>query len=171
MKKLELEKYYFLLTKKGPQLEEAVYSAFKALGFNDITKKRSNDKEDWVFEFRTSKDYKYGIIEVKGSDSTTGMDGLRQLDEWVSDYRVNDDAKGIFVPNQFRSEPYPQSRNKRFKFQPNHLGFSSRRDICIIPSCFLFDKIKETLKTGNDCRDEIEKLIESVKGIIPQTNP
>ena len=99
------------------------------------------------------------------------MDGLRQLDEWVSDYRVNDDAKGIFVPNQFRSEPYPQSRNKRFKFQPSHLGFSSRRDICIIPSCFLFDKIKETLKTGNDCRDEIEKLIESVKGIIPQTNP
>lgn len=33
------------MTKKGEQLEEAVYSAFKALGFNDITKKDPTTKK------------------------------------------------------------------------------------------------------------------------------
>jgi hypothetical protein len=68
------------------------------LGFEEIDKKRSIDKEEWVFEFCTLRSYKYGVIEVKGTDIKTGVGDLRQCENWACDYlqAYNANAKGVF---------------------------------------------------------------------------
>jgi hypothetical protein len=166
--KLELKNRYRLLVSKGQLLEDAVYEAFKLLGFVEIAKKRSSDREDWVFEFSTLSSHKYGVIEVKGSDTKIGLKDLRQCENWASDYLQEYDAnaKGIFVPNQYRREEYPASRSNRLHFEPNQIRYAETRDICVIPSCVLFEAIKNLLSSGNKDRKQVENKIACHKGIL-----
>lgn len=163
-----LKDHYRLLSSKNAQLENAVYNAFKLLGFREIRKMRSNGKEDWVINFKALKTYQFGVIEVKGSDKRTGLKDLRQCDNWVLDYldEFTACAKGIFIPNQYRTRPYPGSVNDRFKFEDNEIQFAISRNICILPSCLLFEIVKRSLKTGQNSRKRIEKTIEGAKGVL-----
>ena len=148
-RKRDLENHYRLLVSKGHTLEDAVYDAFKVLGFEEIEKKRGNNFEDWVFEFRTIPKYKYGIIEVKGNDTRTGLRDLRQCANWVFDYlQEGVHTKGVFVPNQYRLEKYPDSIDRRSHFEPNEKNFAEQQEICIIPSCLLFDTLRKLLSRG-----------------------
>lgn len=166
--KFELENHYRLLVSKGSTLEGAVFEAFKVLGFEEIDKKRSIDKEDWVFEFHTLSSYKYGVIEVKGADTKTGLGDLRQCDNWATDYLqgYNAKAKGVFIPNQYRREEYPDYRTNRLRFEPNEKGYAEQRDICIIPSCVLFEAIINRLSTAKKDRKRIEYMLASSKGLL-----
>ena len=135
-----------LLYSNGKYLEQSVFDAFKLLGIENITKIREADLEDWVFEFNNVKDFAYGIIEVKESENRTLLANLTQCNKWVEDYLIeNKKGKGIFVTNQYRLEEYPNSRQMRLHFEPNEIDYARTRQICIIPSCVLFEAVNKTL--------------------------
>jgi hypothetical protein len=167
-RKDNLVKYYRLLTSKGDSLELAVRDAFKILGFDDIEKKRDKGKEDWVFNFETTNEFKYGVIEVKGSDHRTSEQDLSQTSKWVHDYfgEYKEIVKGIFVPNQYRLEIYQNSKNKRLHFEPNEIKFANLNNLCILPSCVLFEAVNQMFKRQEKSRKDFEKMISDSKGLL-----
>ena len=40
---------------------------------------------------------------------------------------------------------YPKSQQERLRFEPNELEYAEAKDICIIPSCALFEAAKRAL--------------------------
>jgi len=158
-----------LLFAKGDELENGVKVAFKLLGFDDIKQIRAEDLEDGVIEFKNKKDFQYGIIEVKGSENRTSLANLTQCNKWAEDYLLeNKTAKGIFIPNQQRLKEYPSSKTDKLHFEPNELEYASKRQICIIPSCVLFEAVNKKLAGKGKTRDEIENLIQSTDGLLSE---
>jgi hypothetical protein len=165
----KLEKYYGLLYLQNKQLENCVRDAFTLLGFNEIKRIRGDELEDWVIDFQTIKGQDHGIIEVKGRNEKTTQADIVQCNKWADDYRLMDppkNVKGIFISNQFRLESYPQSRDKRTKFEPNELSFAASREICIIPTYVLFEAVNNALQGKKKSRDEIEKLLFETNGVL-----
>jgi hypothetical protein len=106
-------------------------------------------------------------MEVKGANSRIDSNDLRQCDEWVWDYRKkNTVSKGVFVANQFRKEPYPDSKDKRCDFDHNHIEFTKNHKICILPSCVLFEIVREHMRSNNMSREKVEKVIAYTNGVL-----
>ena len=165
--KIKLENYYRLIVSKGNMLEQAVFEALKLMGFHDIRQERDHNLEDGIFDLKSISNYSIGVIEVKGSDTRTSLGNMTQCNRWSDDYyKINKPAKGIFIPNQFRLDPYPESKQKRLHFEPNELTYSKSRDICIIPSCVIFNAVEKILKGVKVNREKIEKQISDTKGVI-----
>lgn len=135
-----------LLYAKGPELEEAVVAAFRALGFSEAKRAGGADRADCILDMGTSK-YLHGLVEVKGADGRTGEGDIAQCVKWVEKLRGAEGrwSKPIFVPNQYRKKEYPASRKDRLRFEPNELDYAKTRGVCIIPSCVLFEAIRKTL--------------------------
>lgn len=166
-KKTNIENYYNLLSSTGTNLEDIVYDAFKELGFQEIRRIRSKEKEDWIFEFKTVSDYTFAVLEVKGVDDRIKRAHLRQTSEWVSDYfNEGQNVKGIFVPNQFRSNPYPLSKGERSDFEHNEVIYARDHNICILPSSVLFEIVKRHLGGEKISRKDIEQSIVSTRGVL-----
>ena len=165
--KVKIESYYGLLSSTGTNLEDIVSDAFKELGFTEIKRIRSKEKEDWIFDFETISDYKYAVLEVKGVDDRIKRAHLRQANEWVSDYfNEGQSVKGIFIPNQFRLNPYPTSVDARSDFEHNELAYAKNHDLCILPSFVLFDAVKKQLSGQKTNRKKIEQILSTTKGIL-----
>jgi hypothetical protein len=167
-RKENLEKYYNLLTSHGSVLEAIVYDAFKELGFADINNDRGKGNEDWRFKFNIKSDTKYGLIEVHGTESNIGLEKINQSKKWVDDYAINfgEEAKGIFIVNQFRLEKFPESIKKRNEFHPQHIKFAEGRKICILPSTILFNWVNSKLARKNITRAKIEKVLLETNGLV-----
>jgi len=167
-KLIEIYGYTRLLYSKDIDLEEVVFEAMKFLGIDDIRKIREDNREDWLFEFKTTNEYSYGVIEVKGSDNKTKQRHLTQCSKWVDEiyYNENKISKGIFISNQYRKEPYADSREKRIHFEPNELEYAKMKDICIMPSCVLFELVNERLKGTKIIRKRLENMISGSKGLF-----
>jgi hypothetical protein len=131
--KEKLQGYYNLILSHGSILENAVNASFKELGFDDINNDRGKECEDWRFEFKTGTAIKYGLIEVHGTQGGISLDKINQCKKWVDDYAIKfqEDAKGIFIVNQHRSQRYPESLKKRNDFHPDHIKFAKERKICM----------------------------------------
>lgn len=158
-----------LLYSNGSSLEGTVYDAFRLVGFKEIKQIREKDKEDGVIEFQTRTDFKYGIIEVEGSDKRTSIEKLDQCNRWVNDhFLLRNEVKGIFISNQFRSKEYPQSKSERVQYEHNQLKYATTRKLCIIPSCVLFEAVNKALENKGKSRAEIEKLIAETNGILTE---
>jgi hypothetical protein len=138
------------------------------LGFDEIEKRRDQGKEDWVFKFQTITEFKYGVIEVKGSDTRTSEQDLSQTSKWVHDYfgEYKEIVKGIFIPNQYRLGDYTKSKAKRLRFEPNEVKFANFNNLCILPSCILFETINQILKQPKKSRSDFEKAISDSKGLL-----
>jgi hypothetical protein len=54
------------------------------------------------------------------------------------------------------------------RFEPNELGYAERKDICIIPTCVLFDAVNKSLAGKGKTREELEHLISESKGVLPK---
>lgn len=156
-----------LLYSKGAELEEAVVKAFKVMGFDDIEPVGGADKEDAVFEMNDGL-YSRGVIEVKGADKRTQLQHILQCNRWTDLWAETDGrlTRGIFVPNQHRLEHYPKSLNDRIKFEPNHIAEAERKDICIIPSCVLFEAARRVLDGKAPVRAAIARKIAATKGVL-----
>lgn len=165
--KQDLLQYSRLLYENGKQLEEAVFESFKLLGIENIKKIREDDLEDWVFEFETEDEIKFGVMEVKGSDKRTSLANLTQCNKWVEDYLLEGKkAKGIFVPNQWRDKEYPASKDDKIHFEPNELEYAEKREICIIPSCVLFEAVNNALANNKKTKNELKEMIKKTNGLI-----
>lgn len=166
--KSEILNFCKLLYSKNTELEDIVFEAFKLLGFKEITRIRELDREDWIFNFKYEKQFKYGIIEVKGADTRTKQQHIVQTSKWVDErYEIDKKiSKGIFIPNQFRLIEYPKSKKQREQFEPNELQYANMKSICIIPSFVLFEAIKNALEGNSKSREEIEKIIATNSGVV-----
>ena len=123
-------------------------AAFILLGFNEINKARGPNNEDWRIEFRSVPDVAFGVLEVKGRAEKTKRQDIVQCNTWVDDYFTMTSlikSKGIFIPNQFRLNPFPQSKIRRKCFEPNELEYAKTRKICIIPTYVLFEAVNKVL--------------------------
>lgn len=173
IKKLEKERSdltYFrnLLWTKGPVLEKVVLDSLIFLGFDDLSKIRSEELEDGVFKFKTKCNYELGILEIKGSDNRTSLANLTQCNKWVEDYLLdNKNGKGVFITNQNRLKELSLSISNRSHFEPNELEYAKTRKICIIPTFEIFNVV--ILKLNGDpsiTREAIEEKIIATDGLF-----
>ena len=164
-------KFTELLSAKGAQLEKVAMESFVLLGFDEIKRERERNDEDWIIEMKFIPDVKYGVIEIKGRDKTTSQKDIVQCNKWVDDYKSMSkpvETKGIFISNQFRHDKYPDSATIRKKYEPNELRYSESREICIIPSCVLFEAIRKILGGEKPDREEIEHRLFNTNGVLEE---
>ena len=156
-----------LLHSDGPELEDAVVEAFRALGFDDIERMGKADEEDAAFAM-DGTGYSHGVIEAKGAGRGIQLQHILQCNKWTDRRAIADGglSKGIFVPNQHRLEPYPESAEIRMKIEPNQLEQAQLKDICIIPSCVLFEAVSRVLGGATPDRAGIAGRIADFKGVL-----
>ena len=156
-----------LLYSDGPELEDAVVEAFRALGFDDIERMGDRDEEDASFAMDGTR-YSRGVVEAKGAGKGTKMEHILQCSMWAEKRAAAEGrlAKGIFVPNQHRLRPYPGSLEIRTKIEDNHLEHAELKDICIIPSCVLFEAVDRVLSGETPDRAKIADKIADSKGVL-----
>lgn len=166
-RKNELQSHLRLLYSSGSELECAVAGAFRILGFAEARRAGGGDSADVVFDMSTSG-YLHAVVEVKGVAKKTGLNHLLQCNRWADQQADMDarTAKGIFVPNQYRRRDYPGSLNDRCKFEPNELDYAKKKDVCIIPSCALFEAVKRVLGGQRADRRAIEAKIAGSGGML-----
>lgn len=70
------------------------------------------------------------------------------------------------VINQHRFKNYPYFKDVRITFPSNQIHFAEKRDICIIPSCILFECINEKFNGQKISRWYIENIIVNSKGVL-----
>lgn len=158
-----------LLCSKGRDLEDAVVRAFEALGFDDITPMGGADEEDAAFEMGGDAPYSHGVIEAKGAAGGTQMQDINQCNRWT-DQRAESGggkpSKGILVANQHRLDRYPESSEARMCIEPNQRERAQMKDICIIPSCVLFEAVKRVLDGEEPDRARTVSKIAATKGVL-----
>jgi hypothetical protein len=161
------KKHYRLLYETGSELDEAVHDALMLLGFKETRRNRGVEKEDWVFEFNSVKVQILGIIEIKGVKKQISKDDIQQCEGWVTDYiKANKNAKGILIANQFRLESYSESKDARFKIEHDLNEYAVSRNICILPSCLLFEWINALMKGDTISRNQVESMLLSSSGML-----
>jgi hypothetical protein len=156
----EIEKHKKLLWTTGKPLENSVRDAFVFLGFAEIRRGRSLELEDWIIDFKTTKEFVNGVVEVKGRENKTSLADLNQCDKWVKEYFVSEGkiVKGIFIPNQFRRSE-PEDSSLRLRFEPNEIQFAQRFQLCVLPTVELFKAVAHVLNGNKLTRDEIESKL------------
>lgn len=160
-----------LLYSNGPELEDAIVEAFMALGFDDVERMGKGDEEDASFGMGgngAAARYSRCVIEAKGSGKGTKMQDILQCSRWAAQRAAADGrpAKGVFVPNQHRLSPYPESREIRTKIETNQQEQAELDDICIIPSCVLFEAVRRVLDGAKPNRAGIAAKIAATKGVL-----
>jgi hypothetical protein len=162
-----LRDHYRLLFDTDKSLVDAVKNAFKVLGFNNLKEGRGPDKEDLVFEFTTSKGLNIAVIEVKGLEGRLKKSHIDQCHGWVTEYEgLHQSAKGVLIPNQFRSKPYLYSKKDREDFNFNLRHDAEVRKICILPSSVLFEAVNTLLKGNKIGRIQPEQRIAETNGVL-----
>ena len=157
-----------LLYSDGHELEDAVVEAFRALGFDDIERMGKADEEDAAFAMDGTR-YSRAVVEAKGAGKGAQLRHILQCTMWAAKRAAADGkpSKGIFVPNQYRLEPYPESSKIRTKIEPNQLEEAERNDVCIIPSCVLFEAVDRVLGGGEaPDRASIAARMAATKGVL-----
>ena len=156
-----------LLYSDGPELEDAVVEAFRTLGFGDIERMGNADEEDASFDMGGTR-YSCAVVEAKGAGKGAQMRHILQCSMWAEQRAVAEGypTKGVFVPNQHRFKPYPESLEIRTKIEPNQLEHAQLKDICIIPSCVLFEAVSRVLGGETPDRAEIAARMAATKGVL-----
>ena len=155
-----------LLYSRGGGLEAAVADAFRLLGL-EAEQAGGADEEDCVLAMGAGG-YAHGVVEVKGADGRTRQQDIVQCGKWVDVWYAREGKlpKGVFVPNPHRMKEYPKSRQERLRFEPNELEYAEAKDICIIPSCVLFEAAKRALDGEAPGRAKIAEKIAGAKGVL-----
>jgi len=162
-----LRRYYRLLYTSDQLLEAVVHDALKLLGLTNLRNARGKEYEDWIFTFKSLHYSKLGVIEVKGRKHMVQKVDLAQCEGWVTDYsQKGKHAKGILILNQFNDRLFPQSRNLRVTMENKLEDYARRREICVLPSCVLFDTINEVLAGKKRSREQIEKSLLQTNGTL-----
>jgi hypothetical protein len=166
----KLANHYRLLYANGYELEDAVLEAFKILGFDNIIRPQEREKEDLVFQFSHSSKYKHATLEVKGASRRTSRQNLNQCHIWADERskKFSHSVKPVFIPNQNRHEPYPKSKSARMRFEPNELEYAKSNDMCMIPTCVIFDAVNKSLAGRGRATNELEHLIAEAKGLLDE---
>ena len=145
----------------------SIVQAFRVMGFDDIEWMGKADEEDAAFAMGGTG-YSHGVIEAKGAGRGIQLQHILQCNRWTDRRAIADGrtSKGIFVPDQHRLEPYPESAEVRMKIEPNQLEQAEMKDICIIPSCVLFEAVSRVLGGETPDRARIAGRIAATRGVL-----
>lgn len=159
--------YRRLLYSDGPDLEDAVVEAFRALGFNDIERMGKADEEDATFGMDGTR-YSRSVVEVKWTYWGIQVLHILQCHGWAARQAAADGrpSKGILVPNQHRLRPYPESSKIRMKIESNQAKQAEVNNVCIIHSCELFKAVSRALGGEEPDRARIARKIADSKGVL-----
>lgn len=157
-----------LLYSDGTELEDAVVQAFRILGFDDIEQMAGADEEDAAFAMGGVAGYSHAVVEVKGARGAIQMQDINQCNRWTDQRAESDGAlpKGILIPNQHRQKPYPESSKARISIEPNQRKRAEMKDICIIPSCVLFEAVRRVLGGEAPDREKTTAKIAGCRGVL-----
>ena len=157
-----------LLYSDGTELEDAVVQAFRILGFDDIEQMAGADEEDAAFAMGGGTGYSHAVVEVKGARGAIQMQDINQCNRWTDQRAESDGAlpKGILIPNQHRQKPYPESSKARISIEPNQRKRAEMKDICIIPSCVLFEAVRRVLGGEAPDREKTTAKIAGCRGVL-----
>lgn len=163
--KSEILGYRRLLYAKGPNLKDAVGLTFRALGFAEIDRHGGRDAGDLVFD-ASANGYQRAVVEVKGADKRTGQRHMVQCNKWADDLveRGGASVKGVFIANQHRVLEYPRPIEDRRFFEPNELDYAAKKDMCVIPTCNLYEAVKKVLGGAVPDRNAIAQKITGARG-------
>ena len=156
-----------LLHAKGPELESAVVNALKTLGFSEAKQMGGPDRADCIIDIYTAG-YLHGLVEVKGADGRTEKRHISRCVKWVDKKHGLDGrmSKGIFVPNQHRNAEYPGSIEDRLWFEAKEVEYAKMKNVCIIPSCVLFEAARKAVDKKAPDRAAVEAKIVRTCGVL-----
>jgi hypothetical protein len=151
----EVESWKLLFTGTGPALERAVRQAFEALGFD--VNEGAPGRDDLIARYRDS----VAVIEVKGTVKSASERNAAQLEKWVSEYidAHGVQPKGILVVNAFRDLPLNERTETSFPDQM--LGYSARRDHCLITGVQLLGAVLEVQRHPAQQQNVIDGLLQT----------
>ena len=156
-----------LLHAKGPELESAVVNALRTLGFSEAMQLGGPDQADCIIDIYTAG-YLHGLVEVEGADGRTGKRHISRCVKWVDKKHGLDGrmSKGIFVPNQHRNAEYPGSIKDRLWFEAKEVEYAEMKNVCIIPSCVLFEAARKAIDKKAPDRAVMEAKIARTRGVL-----
>ena len=138
-----------ILYEDGSILEESVKKVFSKLGLTPIKEKIT--EEDCYIESA----YGNFLFEVKGSEKGFGLDGPRQLVDWITNF----DSKGykidrcIFLVNHFR---FRALEEREIPFPDNVIKFAKMNNFLLMTTSDLFNIynlfLQKKIITKNICK-------------------
>ncbi|MBM6383116.1 MAG: hypothetical protein JSY10_03865 [Paenibacillus sp.] len=140
----KIESYKILFTGSGRALEIQVAKVFENLGFQ--VEEGLPGRDDLIISYNN----KVSVVEVKGVSKSAAEKHAAQLEKWVSGYFEMHEVmpKGILVVNAFKDLPLDKRIEDDFPSQM--IGYSEKRDHCLISSlqllCLYFDCLKNPSK-------------------------
>jgi hypothetical protein len=158
----DIEKNKILFTGSGYALEEQAKKVFEELGFTAT--KGEIGRDDFILQYND----KIAVVEVKGTRKSAAESHARQLEQWVSQYYLQNNgakAKGILVANAFND--ILLSERKEAPFPDQMLSFSQKREHCLITGLQLLGLYLDC-KEDNDKRQKMIELIFDTNGIFPE---
>lgn len=151
-----------LLYADGAPLQDAVKNALKVLGLDDVRE----EKHGLVFDLQHSG-YSLGAIWAQGSEKKASLAMLEQCRKLADHHSAGGKkAKAVFVANQQRSIPYPESSKERMTLDKVQDDFARQEKICVIPAFLLFEAVNKALKGYKPRRLDLEKLIAETDGVM-----
>lgn len=158
----ELEKWKKLLFIDGLKLQHIVQQALTFLEFQNV-QSGGEGMEDIMFDITTNKHYVVKV-EVKGSLNNIKKNDVIQILEWKTSDQKNN-VKPVLVVNIFRHKEYPKYIDKRIQFD-DYKDTCERCQICVIPTVFLFELVKNKLEGKTIDTKILSELIISSNGVI-----
>jgi hypothetical protein len=157
----KLKGHYRLLYSHGAPLQDAVKTALKILDLDDCRK----EKQGLIFDFQHTKSYAHGAIGVLGSEEKASIAQLKHCQE-LADSIGGKKSKPVFIVNQLRSSPYPESSRERMTLGKAENDYTRQKKICVIPTFVLFEAVNKALKGYKSRRPDLEKLIAETNGVL-----
>lgn len=156
--KNKLERFKKLVYETDEELENVVKEALMLIGLKNV-KNGQPGKDDLIFDFNDTKQFKMCAVEIKGVTGNVGLKDFRQLDHWVVDHLEKSiPAKGLMVANTFRKIDLGKSEKNRTTFS-DFESFYKPRGICTLPTIVLLDFCKAILGGFTPDIKKIENVI------------
>ena len=156
-----------LLCARGPGLEDAAGLAFRALGLAGIGRRGGRDAGDLVFDASASG-CRRAVAEAKGADKRTGQRRMVQCGKRAGGLveRGGASAKGVFIANQHRVLECPRPIEDKRLFEPSGLDCAAKKDVCVMPSCGLYEAVKKVLDGAVPDRNAIGQKTTGARGAL-----
>jgi len=148
-----------LLYLDGNSLELKIKQYLDLLGF------RTEKPSGYDADITIAHEKFFGVLEVKGVKGSAAKSHSRQLENWVTNYELQNDTaiKGILIINTYKNIPI--SNRNDISFPPDMVDYSTLRNHCLLLTIDLLNIIidfENKLITTN----EIAELFNNCNGVL-----
>jgi len=158
----EFEPYKLLLYGQSTPLQKQVAHVLKEIGFK--VQEGTGNRVDLIIQYNNTD----AVVDVKGTIKSAAERNSRQLEQWISEYCVENEAsdcKGILIINAFSDLPLDE-RSSRQEFPDSMVKISSDRQHCLMTTTQLLGLHFAIMKQPKDRDKYLSELINTI-GIYP----